>query len=93
MKYVIVACCLLMSPAHAQEPQTTGPNAASRVPEAATDAPVKAPGPTTGNPSAAGPLTGPAEPTKAITSPEANKPNSVIAPAGPTGAKPSDDTK
>jgi hypothetical protein len=93
MKYAIIVSCLLISTANAQDNQITGPNAAPRVPEAATDAPVKAPGPTTGNPTAAGPSTGPVEPTKPTTHPEANKPGSVIAPSGPTGARPSNDIR
>jgi hypothetical protein len=94
MKYALVLSCLLIGgAAYAQDTQLTGPNVAPRVPEAATDAPVKAPGPTTGNPTAAGPSTGPVEPTKPTTHPEANKPNSVIAPSGPMGARPSDDTR
>jgi hypothetical protein len=93
MKYTIILSCLLIGSAHAQNAPITGPQAAPRVPEAATDAPVRAPGPTTGNPSAAGPSTGAVEPTKPSTTPEANKPGSVIAPPGPTGGRPSDDTK
>jgi hypothetical protein len=93
MKYAIVLSLVLIGSAHAQDTQLTGPNAAPRVPEAASDVPVKAPGPTTGNPTAAGPSTGAVEPTKPVTSPEANKANTVIAPSGPTGARPSNDTK
>ena len=93
MKYAILIGCLLIGTAQAQDNQITGPNAAPRVPEAATDVPVKAPGPTTGNPAAAGPSTGPVEPTKPTTHPEANKAGSVIAPSTSTGGRPSDDTR
>jgi hypothetical protein len=80
MKYAIIVSCLLIGTAHAQNTQITGPNAAPRVPEAATDAPVKAPGPTTGNPTAAGPSTGPVEPTRPSTAAESSKAPEVIAP-------------
>ena len=94
MKYVLILCCLFAAAtAQAQTPGITGPSAAPRVPEAATDVPVKAPGPTTGNPTAAGPSTGPVEPTKPVTHPDANTANSVIAPSGSTGARPSGDTR
>jgi hypothetical protein len=60
MRYGALLGILFVSAAYAQDGQkpTGGPQAAPRVPEAATDVPVKAPGPTTGNPTAAGPSTG-----------------------------------
>jgi hypothetical protein len=93
MKHGILLAIFLVGAARAQDNQLTGPNAAPRVPEAATDVPVKAPGPTTGNPAAAGPTTGAVEPTKPVLHPEATKAGSVIAPSRANSVTPSNDIK
>ena len=70
MRYAIVllTSLLLADAAKAEETQgnITGPQAAPRVPEAATDVPIRAPGPATGSPTAAGPSTGSVQPPAAV---------------------------
>jgi hypothetical protein len=85
MKYVLLASILLIGGAHAEGMQETitGPSAAPRVPEAATDVPIQAPGPATGSPAAAKPTTSlrPPPASTSGTASDSSDKSQVIAPA------------
>ena len=95
MRYGILISVLLVGAAQAQQTQgpITGPGAAQRVPEASTDVPIRAPGPATGSPTAAGPTTGKVEPPtpNADASTSGMGASSVITPGPNTFVSPSAD--
>ena len=76
MRYALIMSVFLITSAHAQGTgdKITGPEAAPLVPEAATDIPIRAPGPATGAPvtttqpggTQATPPPGPLEPEEAV---------------------------
>src|SRR3954470_5320562 len=92
---IILLSVFFLSAAQAQQTQgpITGPGAAPRVPEASTDAPIRAPGPSTGSPTAAGPTNGPVEPPtpNSAASTAGAGPSSAITPGPSNFTSPSKD--
>lgn len=83
MRLVLCLTVAAVSLAQAQtdDPKLSGPQAAPRVPEAATDIPIRAPGPATGQPSTGrpgdsqqAPTPGPLEPKGVVQEPSNTRP-------------------